>query len=416
MTFAADLFDNLRKTDLIACADCGLVQETPSLDRGAEALCARCGATLAREHHQPITGALVWSLTALFLALPAYLEPVFKVSALGMKLTTRVDGTVSALIDDGFGPLSLPLGLFAIAIPVVWLLTIVIVLGSLEAGYRPPWLGRLFRYALTLDMWAMPDVFVMGGFVAYTRLQALTHVEIATGGWAFLAFAFTITMMRIVLDKHFIWQEIAPDPDREPPGQPLLCPHCGLLIGSDEERIICPRCAGTVMRRKPNSFARCAALVIASYLLYIPANLLPVLSVTRVGHTENDTILAGVIELLRAGMWPLALIVFTASIAVPVLKLFALSWFLVSTGRKSRHHIEGRTRLHRIVDAIGRWSNIDVFMIGLLAALVNFGNLVTIRPEPGANAFACVVFLTMLASNAFDARLMWDAAGERNVR
>jgi paraquat-inducible protein A len=416
MTLTADSSDGFQTVDVIACVDCGLVQETPELDRGAEASCARCGATLAREHHQPITGALMWCVTALLLALPAYLEPVFRVSALGMQHSTRVDGTVTSLIDDGFGFLALPLAMFAIVIPVVWLLSVALVLACLETGHRPPWLGRLFRYAITLDMWAMPDVFVMGGFVAYTRLQSMTRVDIAAGGWAFLAFAFAVTMLRVVMDEHFLWQEIMQDPQRESSQAVMICPYCALLLNAPLEGEPCPRCTGTIHHRQPDALARCAALVGASYLLYIPANLLPVLSVTRLGRHENDTILGGVVELIHAGMWPLALIVFTASIAVPVLKLFGLTWFLLATWQRSRNHIAVRTKLHRVIAAIGRWSNIDVFMIGLLAALVSFGNLADIGPQPGAISFACVVFMTMLASNAFDARLMWDAAGEEDVK
>ena len=402
--------------DVLACRDCGLVQIAPALDRTIEASCSRCGATLAREHRHPLSGGFAWALTALLLAVPAYLDPIFEVTAVGIHHTTRVDGTVTSLADAGFLPLAIPVGLFSIAIPIVWLALLTTCLGILLTRARPKWLGSLFRWTIQLDVWAMPDVFVMGAFVAYTRLQAVARVDIATGGWSFLVFSFAVTVVRVVLDQHYVWEQILPDPKLNPGTDSLLCPDCAMAIDARHEGQPCPRCGVRVHERKPESMARCAALVMAAYALYIPANILPVLSTVRFGKAENHTIFGGAIELVQAGMWPLALIVFMASIFVPVLKLIGLTWFMLAIRTRTNAHLRGRTRLYRVIAAIGRWSNIDVFMIGLLTALVSFGNLTTIEAQPGAIAFAAVVIITMFASHAFDARLMWDAAGERNVR
>ena len=124
-----------------------------------------------------------------------------------------------------------------------------------------------------------------------------------------------------------------------------------------------------------------------------------------------STILGGVHELIINNLWPLAIVVFTASIVVPLTKLLGLTLMLVMTRMHSARWLVSRTRLYRLLDMIGRWSNIDLFMISLLVALVQFGNLTTIRPEPGAIAFAAVVVVTMIASRCFDTRLMWDSAG-----
>jgi paraquat-inducible protein A len=157
------------------------------------------------------------------------------------------------------------------------------------------------------------------------------------------------------------------------------------------------------------------ALVIAAYLLYIPANLLPVLSLVQFGRTDSKTILEGARELLDTGMWPLALIVLMASIAVPIMKLFGLTWFLISTRHRDSRRLVARTRTYRAIDLIGRWSNVDVFVISISAALLQFDMLTTVRAEPGAVAFGAVVLLTMLASRMFDPRIMWDAAAKVNI-
>jgi paraquat-inducible protein A len=135
-----------------------------------------------------------------------------------------------------------------------------------------------------------------------------------------------------------------------------------------------------------------------------------VLQIERYGSIESDTILGGVLELVHYDLWPLALIVFMASVVVPLAKLFGLAWLLWQTRRRSAQQLRQRTRVYRLIDAIGRWSNIDVFMISILGALVQFGALERVRPEPGALAFAGVVLITMFAAQCFDPRAMWRAA------
>ena len=151
--------------------------------------------------------------------------------------------------------------------------------------------------------------------------------------------------------------------------------------------------------------------MIAATIFYGPANIYPVLTVIQLGAGAPSTIMGGVVELLSSGMYPLAALVFCASVVVPVLKLVALGAMLVATWLGSASRVRDRTRAYRIVATIGRWSMIDVFMASILVALVRFGGVVNIRSDFGAVAFASVVILTMLAAEAFDPRLMWDAAG-----
>jgi paraquat-inducible protein A len=165
-------------------------------------------------------------------------------------------------------------------------------------------------------------------------------------------------------------------------------------------------------RRRPDSLTRTWALVVTAIILYIPANIFPVMTVISLGSGAPDTIMSGVIELADAGMWPLAPLVFFASITVPVLKLAGLIYLLVSTQRGSRGQLRNRTVIYRIVEAVGRWSMIDIFMLSILVALVPLGELATIEPGIGAVSFAAVVIITMFAAMSFDPHLMWDAAGE----
>jgi paraquat-inducible protein A len=173
-------------------------------------------------------------------------------------------------------------------------------------------------------------------------------------------------------------------------------------------KAICPRCEAPIHLRKPNSISRTWALLIAAYILYIPANLLPVMTVISFGKGEADTILSGVKELIHAGMVPIALLVFFASITVPVLKLLTLTFLVLSVQYESQWRPRERTVLYRITELVGRWSMIDIFMISILIALVKLQAVATIEPGPGAISFAAVVIITMFAAMSFDPRLIWD--------
>ena len=195
------------------------------------------------------------------------------------------------------------------------------------------------------------------------------------------------------------------------------CEICGLVMSRPRSSSagFCPRCHGAVHRRKPDSLRRCWAYLIAAAILYIPANVLPVLRTTQGFDRSSDTILSGVVALWRAGSWDLALIVFTASIVVPLLKIGTMLLLLVTTQRGSTAHRPERTRLYRIMEFIGHWSMLDVFAVALLVALVHFGPLAQVEPGGGIIAFGAVVVLTMLSTMSFDPRLIWDAPAAPRV-
>jgi paraquat-inducible protein A len=161
-------------------------------------------------------------------------------------------------------------------------------------------------------------------------------------------------------------------------------------------------------QRKTNSLTRTWALTIAAFIFYIPANVLPITVVTSLGKTQADTIMSGVIYFMMTGMWPIALVIFIASVAVPLLKLFVISFLLISVQGKWKWRPKDRTRLYRIAEAVGRWSMVDIFVVTILVALVKLGGLASIDAGPAAVHFAAVVVVTMFAAMSFDPRLIWD--------
>jgi paraquat-inducible protein A len=190
----------------------------------------------------------------------------------------------------------------------------------------------------------------------------------------------------------------------------LPCEACGLICRDPHSAgaVCCPRCDAPLHRRKVDSYRRSWAFLIAAALLYVPANTLPIMHTATLLYDQNNTIIGGIGVLWADGSWDLALIVFIASICVPIFKIIVLGTLLITSRRRSSWRRRERARLYRVLEFIGQWSMLDVFVVALLVALVDFRSVAEVRAGPGAIAFGAVVVLTMLASMSFDPRLIWD--------
>ncbi len=412
----------------IECPDCGLILRALSPPPGRRLRCPRCRAVLRRGRPRGAALALPLALAAWPLLPLAFLTPLIHLSLLGRGISAALT-TGPALLDaEGWLPLAAVVLLTACLLPGFRLLGLTLVLLGLRLA-RPPrrLLRPLLRVTEYLRPWAMVEVYLLGFFVAYSKLIDLARVRVELAGYALAALMLVMALIDEVLDPTRLWEEMAP-PARGAATSPATalpspassrrligCLCCGLLCeGAPGAR--CPRCESRLHARKPQSFGRSLALVLAAGLLYIPANLLPIMTVDYHGQGVPNTILSGVEELAASGMWPLAILVFFASITVPVLKLLGLGVLLASARRGMTGRLVDRARLYRLIDAIGRWSMIDVFMLSILVGVVQLGLLASVTPGAGAVAFAGVVILTMLASQSFDPRLMWDAAGRQRRR
>lgn len=198
----------------------------------------------------------------------------------------------------------------------------------------------------------------------------------------------------------------------------VSCEDCHQLSRLPElpsgRSLACPRCAAPLHSRKPNSLGKTWALIIASAIFYIPANVLPMTVTTNLGSQQTDTIMSGVIYFLKTGSFGIALIIFIASILVPLLKLLILGGLLLSVQFRAHWRPKDRTRLYRLTESIGRWSMVDIYVITIMVALVKMGALADVDAGPAAFYFAAVVVLTMFAAQSFDPRLIWDVLEENH--
>jgi paraquat-inducible protein A len=407
----------------IECEGCGLIQMAPAVGPGESAYCGQCGQRLYHGSTDSIDRTLALTISALILLVIAngFLFMVFDFK--GRSETNRMLTGVLGLWQLGYTPLSLLIGFTSIFAPALHLTGMLFVLVPVKLGRSPAYLGPLFRWLGALRPWSMLEVYLLGAIVAIVKLGQLASIELDLAFYAFVGLIVVSTASHQTLDPRQVWSTIrlprSPSEGGSAPGEiALACSSCGLLsrlphkTAEEAQDARCPRCQGRLHGRKPHSLQRTCALVIAASLLYIPANYYPVLIVEFLGDKEPNTILGGVEELITSGMWEIGILVFIASIVVPMLKLVGLTFLMISVHWRWRWSPRDRTHLYRVIEYIGRWSMIDMFMTSILVALVQLGALATIDPGVGATCFGAVVVLTMFAASGFDPRLVWDALEE----
>ncbi|NAF99007.1 PqiA/YebS family transporter subunit, partial [Escherichia coli] len=221
------------------------------------------------------------------------------------------------------------------------------------------------------------------------------------------------------VDRRWLWDDIAPMPELRQPLKPGVtgirqglrsCSCCTAILPADEP--VCPRCGTKGYVRRRNSLQWTLALLVTSIMLYLPANILPIMVTDLLGSKMPSTILAGVILLWSEGSYPVAAVIFLASIMVPTLKMIAIAWLCWDAKGHGKRDSERMHLIYEVVEFVGRWSMIDVFVIAVLSALVRMGGLMSIYPAMGALMFALVVIMTMFSAMTFDPRLSWDRQPE----
>ena len=419
------------RPQLRECFGCGKFQIVPALGPDMRSDCVRCGTSLRRTRRDPLNRCLALTAAALVLFAVVWLAMLMKVSTAGMEHATTLISGPAELVNHGLWPLALVVAFTTAIAPLAKFAGTLYVLVGLRLRTPPPNLRGVFLFARKMAIWAMLEVLLLGVFVAYTKLGALVHIEVGPAIYALGLLTIVTVWADTVLDPDAVWEEIerrgqthspmpaVPSLDFHP--NAVGCEACGLVGVAAGHDTRCLRCGSALHARKPDSLNRTWAFVFAGAILYIPANAYPVLTVIQLGAGQPSTILGGVEELLASKMYPLALLVFFASILVPMFKLIGLAimlmaTMLVATEAGASVLLPQRTKLYYVVAWIGRWSMVDIFMESLLGALVQFGGLVTIEPGIGAVAFCGVVILTILAAEGFDPRLMWDAAARNAHR
>ncbi len=411
----------------MACHECDLLHRIAPLAPGGKALCSRCAAPLYRNVPDSLERACALYLAALLLWVMANAAPF-----VSLKLSGRVEENLMlsgplALARAGMPEVGLLVFLTSILFPFLTIVGTLYVLLPLRFGWRFPGVAPAYRMVRVLTPWSLIGVFMLGLLVSIVKLLDLADVVPGTGLYAFVGLLLVSAAAHANLDHGAIWPRVGPRIGPSPAATAAAlgltsCHTCELLVPAAPQggHAHCARCGSAVHGlRRPDSIARTWALLGSAALMLIPANLYPVMTVIQFGRGEPNTILSGVMHLIGSGMWPLALLVFFASFVVPLSKIAVLVLLLVTVQKGSAWRRRDRALLYRVTEVVGAWSMIDIFLVGILVALVNLGALASVRPGVGAIFFGAAVVLTMLAAMSFDPRLIWDRAergGDRGER
>lgn len=406
----------------ILCPQCDLMTQLPVLLPGSKASCPRCHTTLHSSWVEPLRRPAGYALAALFMLLLANLFPFVNMRVAGLSSEISMMQIPQVMVSEDYSSLATLFMLFVQGVPAFCMIAILLLVSPLKLPL--PLKRGMTRILMQLRSWGMAEIFLAGVLVSFVKLMAYGDIGI---GSSFIPWClFCVLQLRAFqcIERRVLWQRVAPLPAL--PARPVAgisglrqgmrsCSCCTAVLASD--RLVCPRCGSHGHARRKHSLQWTLALLLTSILLYIPANLMPIMITEALGNKMGSTIMAGVILLWSDGSYPVALVIFIASIMVPSLKMLAIGWLCWDVKGDSRHHHDSERmhKIYEIVEFVGRWSMIDVFVIAVLSALVRMGRLMSIYPATGALLFAMVVILTMFAAITFDPRLTWDRVKDKST-
>ncbi|ELR67007.1 Paraquat-inducible protein A [Photobacterium marinum] len=411
----------------IACEECGLVTELPPLGDGQKASCPRCGHTLAKHISLPLKRPLSYGIACLIMLVLSISFPFMSFSVQGIRQEITLLNAAEMLNTFENSLLAVLLLLTVVILPALYI-SLVLYLYWLARQRQRAGMPegeslhnkRLFRTMCRMEPWLMVDVFLIGVLVSLIKIASMADIGLGMSFWAFCIYTMLVVKCVSMVDRTWLWLQIVPMHPLEGvmPGDShhsvnhVSCHICAQLNPLPEkDHAFCVRCGGLLHPFSPQqSLQRSWALLIASAIFFIPANLYPMMYTVSLGRSEGSTIIGGIVLLWQLGSYPIAAVIFLASVVIPLAKIFALGWLYTNARRSgdidSRQAIQ-RLRLYRMTELIGRWSMIDIFVVAILVALVQLQNLMAIYPGPAALSFACVVVLTMISAMVFDPRVFW---------
>lgn len=360
----------------IRCHDCDLSVVVPQLEHRQKAFCPRCGLKLTSFYRNTVDHLLAYSLSALIFLAASIPFDFLYFSARGQARSVDIPQSVMTLINNDF------LVLAVIQLMAIIIVPLVIIGGLLylllcwkTTGKRPARAAAVCKVIFMLLPWGMAEIFLIGALVSLIKISSLADVGFGLSFYAYIGFSCSMILLLNQLDSVQLQQ----------------------VLGMTESS----------HKGHRNSRQHCWALLATAVVLYVPASTLPIMSTRLLGNDEPSTIMGGVRVLWEHGSYPIALIIFFASVLIPIAKILILAWLNFSVQKKSTSLPVERMRLYRLTEFIGRWSMIDVFVVAVLVSLIQLGNTMSVYPGPAALAFSAVVILTMLAAMAFDTQLIW---------
>ncbi|QRV24345.1 paraquat-inducible protein A [Marinomonas foliarum] len=405
------------------CDECDFVNRIPPLQAGERYRCQHCNHVLVSAHKLVSARIMGAGLSSLLMLALAMSFPFLGFSTNGIERSVSLFTTLHLLLSQGYLVLGAIISLTLFVFPIIYLLSVLFLVWS----FRQPQEHKLrviqrhsLRWVTVIQPWLMVDVFLVGVLVALVKMSSLADISFELSFWAFCGYVVLLLKTVVLVDKRWLWNQISSKSanftvlEVTAKRQGLLgCHFCGATQAIHTKH--CDRCGHSVYSRRPRSISTTAALLVASLVMYIPANVFPIMQTTFLGTTDPSTIMGGVLLLWSLGSYPVALIILIASVVIPLAKVLALTWLCWQAYFPSNQQTGQKIKLYRITEFVGRWSMIDVFVVAILTSLVQMGNFMSILPGPAVLSFTAVIVLTMLAAMTFDPRLLWDKEGGSSV-
>lgn len=407
---------------LIACQHCATLHERVPLAPGSVATCVRCGYALYRVSTIALNGWIALVVGALLIFAIANYFPIVTLRIGGLTTNASLPGALYLTWQQGDRVLAVMTGLFSFWMPLTQLLFVLWALLAIRKRRLPDDFAYGLRLLSHAMHWSMVPVLMLGILVALVKFAGMARVDLGPGIWAFVVLTFLLTgLSRMTASRLWGLAEeaglvVRASIDANSNTPITSCLSCGLVqhLPDHEHSGPCKRCGERLHYRKPDQLSRVWALLAAAWIAYIPANVLPVMRIRTAASDSEHTILGGVVELWNYGSWDLALIVFVASIVVPMTKLLALMVLMLRRRWRGPIIQRQRTRMYELVEFIGQWSMLDVFVVILMGAMLDFPGISQVIPGAAAVSFGLVVILTMLAAMSYDPRSGWDKQREEN--
>ncbi|OCG07574.1 hypothetical protein A9G13_04915 [Gilliamella sp. wkB178] len=407
---------SIDKSHYVLCPQCDLVVELTNIDLGHKAVCPRCNTTLAKNNINMKPKAVIYAICSLIMIIVACKFIFIDIRLVGNFNGVSILDIPEILFYDKYSYISALFILFVLLFPIFNLSIIVILCSKLSLSkYRKRDLLIVYE---RFQHWCMPEIFLTGILVSFVKLMSYGNIGITSTFWAFCLFVFFYIKAIIVFSPEAIWNEIHRNnfsensllAGRTGIYQNLkLCECCHAILPVDYVK--CPRCKQKSEIRRRSKIQWTIALLVTSLIIYIPANVFGIMITVVFGSPSTSTIMDGVIYMWQSGDIPVALVIFSASVVIPILKIISLSWlcyFALAVKRKNIHNCLKMKKLYIIVEFIGKWSMIDIFVVSVVCSLVRNQQMMGVYPDIGVGFFATVVIVTMIASQKFDPRLIWD--------
>ncbi|EKA7374184.1 paraquat-inducible protein A [Vibrio parahaemolyticus] len=413
---------------LISCEECGLVVRIPEIDQGQKAQCPRCSHSLTKINAKPYQSVIAVSSACLIMLVLSISFPFMSFSVQGLSQEITLLHAAKMLAEFQNALLGALLLATVVVLPAIYVgLILFLHLEALKVRNHPPSKKQqrmakvLCRILFRVEPWLMVDVFLIGVLVSLIKIASLADIGMGSSFWAFCVYTILVVKCISMVDKSWLWGHFIPaielpsvkEGDTHHNHNHIGCHTCHQLNPiEDKKHQRCVRCCSRLHEYNPSeNLQKAWALLFASVIFYIPANLYPMMYTVSLGHSEGSTIMEGVILLWHLGSYPIAMVIFFASVFIPMAKMLALAWLYYNAQKAQYLPPEesiSRLKIYRLTEFIGRWSMIDIFVVAILVALVQLQNLMAIYPGPAALSFAAVVIFTMLSAMIFDSRLLWQ--------